>query len=228
MLQILYEDNHLLAINKPAGIAVQGDESGDTPLSDIVKDYIKEKYHKPGEVYLGVLHRLDRPVAGVVLFAKTSKAAARVSEMFREKTINKTYWAIVERKPPKPDDILTDYIWKDKKANRAYCYKKEKKDSQWAELSYHQLEEADNLYLLEVKPHTGRPHQIRAQLSSIGCTILGDTKYGSKLPMRDRSICLLARRLEFMHPVKNEPMVIESKLPDNKFWKKFVNTMQAK
>ncbi len=221
MLNVIYEDNHLIAVHKPAGIPVQGDETGDTPLSDMVKEYIKYKYKKPGEVYLGVLHRLDRPVEGVVIFARTSKSAARMSEMFREKTITKTYWAIVEKKPPLPSGVLTDYIWKDKKANRSYCYKKEKKDSQWAQLTYKTLEEADGLYLLEVNPLTGRPHQIRAQLSHMGCIILGDTKYGSKLPLKDRSISLLARKIAFVHPVQNTQMVLDSFKPQGKWWKKF-------
>ncbi len=221
MINILYEDNHILAVNKPPGIPVQGDETEDTPLCDMVKEYIKYKYKKPGEVYLGVLHRLDRPVEGVVLFARTSKAAARMSEMFKERTITKTYWAIVEKKPAKPEGTLIDYIWKDKKANRSYCYKKEKKESKLAQLDYKTLEEADGLYLLEVKPLTGRSHQIRAQLSHMGCVILGDTKYGSKFPLKDRSICLLARKVAFVHPVKNTPMLIDCNKPQGKWWKKF-------
>lgn len=218
---ILYEDNHLIAVQKRAGVPVQGDETGDTPLVDMVMEYIRQKYQKPGNVYVGLLHRLDRPVAGLVLFAKTSKAAARMSEMFRDKTIAKTYLAIVERKPPIPADTLTDYIWKDKKDNKVYCYKKEKKESKWAQLEYKQIASADNLYLLEVNPLTGRPHQIRAQLSNIGCSIVGDTKYGSRLPLRDRTICLLAWKLKFIHPVSKEPVVIKSKVPSGKFWLKF-------
>jgi 23S rRNA pseudouridine1911/1915/1917 synthase len=224
-MQILYEDNHLIAVHKPAGIPVQEDESGDTPLSEMVKEYIKKKYRKPGEVYLGVLHRLDRPVAGVVLFARTSKAAARVSEMFREKKMVKTYLAIVDKKPPNPEGTLTNYIYKDKDANRSHCYVKEKPGSQWAELDYKQVEEADGQYLLEVSPKTGRPHQIRAQLSAMGCVIHGDLKYGAKEPMKDKSICLLARKLEFMHPVRDEKITIISKIPPDKAWGRFLSNV---
>lgn len=220
---IIYEDNHIIVVNKKAGIPVQGDESGDISLFDIVQQYIKEKYNKPGAVYLGLVHRIDRPVAGLVLLAKTSKASSRLSEMFRERKIKKTYLAICERQPPELEGTIINYIWKDKDANRAYCYDKEKKGSKLAELNYTLLREVNGHFLLEVNPITGRPHQIRAQLSNMGCVIVGDTKYGSKMPINDRSLCLLAWKLEFIHPVKLTKMEIMAPFPANKFWQRFGN-----
>lgn len=218
---ILLEDNHLIIVQKPAGIPTQGDESGDISMFELVQQYIKVKYEKPGDVYLGMVHRLDRPVSGLVMFAKTSKAASRLSEMFRDRRIEKTYLAVLDDQPPKLEDTLKDYIWKDKDANRAYCSKKESKGSKLAVLDYKQLQESGHNYLLEVKPHTGRPHQIRAQLANIGCPIVGDNKYGSKVPLKDRSICLVARRLKFIHPVRKEPIEIVSHTPTGRFWQKF-------
>lgn len=218
---VIYEDNHTIIVHKPVGIPVQPDDTGDTSLFELVQEFVKDKYNKPGAVYLGLVHRIDRPVSGLVLFARTSKAASRYSEIFRDRTVEKTYLAIVEKQPPKLQDSLEDYIWKDKDANRAYCYKKEKKGSKLAKLDYRLIAEVNGAYLLEVKPHTGRPHQIRAQLSNIGCPIVGDTKYGSKTPLNDRSICLLARRLKFRHPVKDQPVEVLSRNPDGRFWKKF-------
>jgi 23S rRNA pseudouridine1911/1915/1917 synthase len=218
---VLFEDNHIIIIQKTAGIPTQGDETGDLSLFEMVQQYIKVKYNKPGDVYLGLVHRVDRPVSGLVMFAKTSKAASRLSEMFREHTIEKTYLAIVANQPPKEEDTLTNYIWKDKEANRAYCYNKEKKGSKKAVLDYKQLQQVGKEYLLEVKPHTGRSHQIRAQLANMGCPIVGDIKYGSKANVEDRSICLLARRLKFIHPVKKTPLEIVSRTPEGRFWQKF-------
>lgn len=218
---IIYEDNHLIVVHKHGGTPVQDDETGDISLAKMVEDYIRIKYNKPGNVYVGLVHRIDRPVSGLVIFAKTSKAASRLSEMFREKQVEKTYLAIVSKQPPKMEDTLTDYIWKDKEANRAYTYKKEKKGSKWAQLTYRQVAEVNGSYLLEVKPLTGRPHQIRAQLAGMGCPIVGDAKYGSPLPQNDRSICLLARRVKLIHPVKKEPLEILSRDPQGRFWQKF-------
>ena len=220
-MQVLYEDNHTLAVYKPAGIPVQSDETGDISLFELAKEYIKKKYKKPGEVYLGLVHRIDRPVSGIVLFARTSKAAARYSEMFRSRSMEKTYLAIVEKRPADNEGILKNYLWKDSGANRVYWYDKEKKGSKLAELEYSLLQEVDNKFLLEVKPLTGRSHQIRAQLAAIRCPIIGDTKYGSKIPLNDRSICLLAYRLSFIHPVKKDRINITSPIPENKFWNRF-------
>ena len=218
---ILFEDNHIIIVQKPAGIPVQEDESGDVALFDLVMEFIRNKYDKPGNVYLAVVHRIDRPVQGLVMFAKTGKAAARLSEMFRDRKIEKTYLAITAKQPPKLEDTLIDYIWKDTTTNRSYCYKKEKKGSKKAELHYKYVQESGKNYLIEVKPVTGRPHQIRAQLANIGCPIVGDAKYGSHMPLNDRSICLIARRLKFIHPVKNTPLEVVSRTPKGKFWQKF-------
>ncbi|RYD80616.1 MAG: RluA family pseudouridine synthase [Sphingobacteriales bacterium] len=218
---IIFEDNHIIIVQKPAGIAVQEDESGDVALFDLTLEFIRQKYNKPGNVYLAVVHRIDRPVQGLVMFAKTSKAAARLSEMFRDRTIEKTYLAITAKQPPQLEGTLIDYIWKNTSENRSYCYKKEKKGSKKAELSYKYHQESGKNYLLIVNPVTGRPHQIRAQLSNIGCPIVGDVKYGSHLPLNDRSVCLVARRLKFIHPVKNTELEVVSRTPKGKFWQKF-------
>ncbi len=218
---IIFEDNHIIIVQKPSGIAVQEDESGDVALFDLVMEFIRQKYDKPGKVYLAVVHRIDRPVQGLVMFAKTSKAAARLSEMFRDRKIEKTYLAITAKQPPQLEGTLIDYIWKDTSANRSYCYKKEKKGSKKAELHYKYLQESGKNYLLQINPVTGRPHQIRAQLSGIGCPIVGDAKYGSHMPLNDRSICLVARRLKFIHPVKNTSLEVVSRTPKGKFWQKF-------
>ena len=218
---IILEDNHLIVVHKQAGVPVQGDDSGDRTLDEMVKDYIRVKYSKPGEVYLGLIHRLDRPVAGLVAMARTSKAAARMSEMFRERKIEKTYLAIVEAEPKKHQDTLTGYIWKDPEANRAYVNNQERKGAKLATLDYRLLQEMNGAFLLEVKPDTGRPHQIRAQLSHMGCPIVGDNKYGSKVPVKDRSIYLLARRLKFEHPVKKHQVELLSRNPHGPYWQKF-------
>jgi len=222
-IPILFEDNHFVALLKPSGMPTQGDETGDKPLVDFVQDYLKITYNKPGEAYLALLHRLDRPVSGIVIFAKTSKAAARFSEMLQKREIKKTYFAIVQKKPVPEAAQLTDFIWKDPAENRSYCYKKEKKGSKVAILDYAYVTSAESnaMHLLEVNPLTGRSHQIRAQLSNIGCDILGDVKYGNRFPLRDRSICLHAFKLNFIHPVKKTPIEIMAPVPKGKGWEKF-------
>lgn len=221
MLTILYEDNHLLAINKESGTLVQGDATGDKPLVDSCKDYIKEKYQKPGDVFLGVVHRLDRPVTGVVVFARTSKALERMNELFRNRDTQKTYWALVGKKPASPQGTLVHWLIKDEKKNKTTAYAKENPAGQRSELSYQLIAQKAGVFLLAVKPITGRPHQIRVQLASLGCPIVGDVKYGYDKPNEDGSICLHARSLEFIHPVKKEPMIITADQPKNQFWKPF-------
>ena len=213
-IEVLYEDNHIIAINKKSSDIVQGDKTGDTPLNEIVKHYIKIKYNKPGDVYLGTIHRIDRPVSGVVLFAKTSKALERLNKMFKEKTIQKTYWAIVKNKPEKNTDHLIHYLRKNTKNNKSSAYIQPKGDAKKSELKYKLVHEFNNFYLLEVTPYTGRHHQIRVQLSAIGCPIKGDLKYGFNRSNKDASISLHARKIEFIHPVKKEPVSITA--PANK------------
>jgi 23S rRNA pseudouridine1911/1915/1917 synthase len=218
---VLYEDNHLLVINKPAGELVQGDETGDEPLVERCKKYIKEKYNKPGEVFLGVVHRLDRPVSGVVVFARTSKALQRMNEQFRDRQTRKTYWAIVKNKPMETSGTLVHWLVKNEKNNKVTAFPKDNKDGQRSELSYQLLKHQSGFYLLEVNPVTGRPHQIRVQLSSIGCPIVGDIKYGFDKPNSDKSICLHALQLQFMHPVKKENISIQAAPPKNELWNLF-------
>ncbi len=224
-LQILYEDNHLIAINKPAGFLVQGDQTGDMPLTENVKDYIKLRYNKPGEVFLGVIHRLDRPVSGVLLFARTSKALTRMNELFKERAVEKTYWAVTMNQPDPISGKLVHYLDKDREKNKVLLLEKPSRrhpDAKLAELSYEVLGRLGQHVLLQVRPVTGRPHQIRAQLASIGCPIRGDIKYGSTQPNRDNNIHLHCRRLSFVHPVKQEPVVIEAPLPENNdVWRMF-------
>ncbi|MEZ4886868.1 MAG: RluA family pseudouridine synthase [Chitinophagales bacterium] len=220
---ILYEDNHLIAINKPAGMLVQGDKTGDIPLSEYVKQYIKEKYKKQNNVYLGVTHRIDRPVSGVLLFARTSKALARLNKMFQEKTIQKTYWAVVKNHPPKMEDTLVHYLIKDQVRNKSKAYPTETKGTKRAETHYKWLHSSDNYHLLEMKPLTGRHHQIRVQLAAIDCPIKGDLKYGFKRTNKDASIHLHARQIEFIHPVSQEPIVITASPPKEVVWDAMVS-----
>lgn len=217
-LQILYEDNHLIVVNKRPGDIVQGDKTGDLPLSEVVKKYIKEKYNKPGNVYLGVAHRLDRPTSGIVVFAKTSKALPRLNKMFAEKAAKKTYWAVVKNLPEKQQDTLTHWMKRNTKQNKSYANSKEVPDSKKAILAYRIIKKLDNFYLLEVDLKTGRHHQIRAQLTAIGCPIKGDLKYGFDRSNKNGSIHLHARRLSFLHPVKNEPMDFTAPTPDDSVW----------
>lgn len=218
-MTILYEDNHLVIVNKQAGEIVQGDKTGDTPLSDIVKDWLKEKYNKPGNVYLGVAHRLDRPVSGVVLFAKTSKALPRLNKMFAEHNkVNKTYWAIVQNRPQEPQGTLTHWLTRQEKNNTARAYDREVPGSKKAVLDYELIASGDRYHLLEIHLHTGRHHQIRCQLAKIGCPIKGDLKYGAPRSNPDGSISLHARTLTLEHPVNHESISVTAPVPDDKLW----------
>lgn len=217
-LQILYEDNHIIAVNKRAGDIVQGDKTGDNPLSDIVKAYIKDKYNKPGNVYLGVVHRLDRPTTGLVIFAKTSKILPRLNQLFVSKNIHKTYWAIVKNEPPKPQRTLINWLRKNPKNNKASVFNGEVENGKKAILHYKTLKKLERYYLLEINLETGRHHQIRAQLSSIGCPIKGDLKYGFDRSNNDAGIHLHARHISFIHPVKNTEINITAPLPDDPVW----------
>ena len=216
MLEVLYEDNHLIAINKKSGDIVQGDKTGDAPLSDFVKAYIKKKYNKPGEVFLGSIHRLDRPTSGIVLYARTSKALTRMNEQFRNKEVQKTYWAVVENSPPNTSGTLESYLQKNQKQNKSYITKGS--DGKHAILDFKLLKKLDNFYHLEIKPKTGRHHQIRVQLAHIGCIIKGDLKYGAERSNKDASIHLLAQKLEFIHPVKKETITITAPAPKDSVW----------
>jgi 23S rRNA pseudouridine1911/1915/1917 synthase len=221
MLNVIFEDNHLIAINKKSSDIVQGDKTGDVPLSEHVKRYLKEKYNKPGEVYCGVIHRLDRPVSGVVLFAKTDKALSRMNEMFRTREITKTYWAIVGTKPEQDSGKLIHYLKKNEKTNKSHATNFEVKDSLKSETDYKLIASSDRYFLLEVVPQTGRHHQIRVQLATMGCIIKGDLKYGAPRSNKDASISLHARKLEFIHPVKKEPVTIIAEVPEDPLWKAF-------
>tara|TARA_Y100001954_G_scaffold226256_1_gene267885 strand:+ start:3350 stop:4012 length:663 start_codon:yes stop_codon:yes gene_type:complete len=216
MIEVLYEDNHLIAVNKKSGDIVQGDKTRDKPLSDFVKTYIKKKYKKSGNVFLGSIHRLDRPTSGIVLFARTSKALIRMNEQFRNKEVQKTYWAVVENLPPKEKGTLENYLHKNQKQNKSYVSKG--KGGKHSVLEYKLIKKLNNYYHLEIKPKTGRHHQIRVQLSEIGCVIKGDLKYGAKRSNRDASIHLLAQKLEFVHPVKKEKIVLQVNPPKDVIW----------
>lgn len=220
-LQILYEDNHLIAVNKRPSDIVQGDKTGDEPLSEKVKSYLKKKYNKPGDVYLGVIHRLDRPVSGVVLFARTSKAAARLSKLFQEKEVQKTYWGVVKNKPKKTSGKLEHWLLKNQKQNKSYPVDENRNGAKKAELEYKLICSSNNYHLLEVKPITGRHHQIRAQLTAIGCPVKGDLKYGFDRSNKDGSIHLHAHKIEFTHPVKKELLTIIAKPPEDVLWNTF-------
>lgn len=218
-LQVLHEDNHIIIVNKRAGDIVQGDKTGDKPLSEVVKSYLKDKYNKEGNVYLGVVHRLDRPTTGIVMFAKTSKALPRLNKLFAEKTAKKTYWALVKNQPPKTEDKLVHWLKKNPKNNKSTAYAKEVDGGKKAILHYQLKQTLDNFYLLEIDLETGRHHQIRVQLASIGCPIKGDLKYGFDRSNKDASISLHARTLRFIHPVKKEEVIITAPLPNDSLWK---------
>lgn len=217
-MEIVYEDNHLIIVYKHSGEIVQGDKTGDVPLSEDVKCYLKEKYQKPGNVFLGVVHRLDRPVAGLVVFAKTSKALTRLNKMFRDGEVHKTYWAITKNLPPQSEGTLTDWLVRNEKQNKSYAYDHEVPHSKKAILKYRLIGQSDHYCLLEVNLMTGRHHQIRCQLAQMGCPIKGDLKYGAQRSNPDGSICLLAHHVEFVHPVSKQLISLDSPLPEDKLW----------
>jgi 23S rRNA pseudouridine1911/1915/1917 synthase len=219
-MKVLYEDNHIIAVSKTCHEIVQGDKTGDTPLSETVKAYIKEKYQKPGEVFLGVTHRLDRPTTGVVLFARTSKALSRLNEMFKShEKIKKTYWAIVQSPPPTPQGRLENYLWRNEKQNKSFVVKPDSRDAKHAVLSYKTIAQSERYILLEINLETGRHHQIRCQLSAIGSPIKGDLKYGAKRSNPDGGISLHARKIEFIHPVSKVSISIIAPVPDDTLWR---------
>ena len=218
-LQVLFEDNHILIVNKRAGDITQGDKTGDKPLSEVVKEYVKDKYNKPGNVFIGTVHRLDRPTSGIVIFARTSKALERLNKMLRDKVIQKTYWAIVKNQPKVKTDTLTNFLKKDSKKNKSFVYKKEIEGSKKATLHFKVIQQLDNYSLLEVDLETGRHHQIRTQLSHIGSPIKGDLKYGFDRSNKDGSISLHARKINFIHPVTKEIITIIAPTPTDPIWK---------
>ena len=226
-MTVLYEDNHIIAVNKTCNEIVQGDKTGDTPLSETVKAYIKQKYNKPGEVFLGVTHRLDRPTSGVVLFARTSKALTRLNEMFKShEQIRKTYWAIVQGTPKVPEARLENWLVRNEAQNKSYIAKPGAKEAKQAVLSYKTLVRGDYYTLLEVNLETGRHHQIRCQLAAIGCPVKGDLKYGAKRSNPDGGICLHARRIEFVHPVSKQEICITAPVPDDALWHALTSQIQ--
>lgn len=220
-MQVIYEDNHIIIVNKSSSEIVQGDKTGDTPLSETVKAYLKEKYQKPGNVFLGVVHRLDRPVSGLVVFAKTSKALTRLNEMFRNGEVHKTYWAIVQNMPASPQGELVHWMVRNEKQNKSYAYTSERKDAKKAILGYEVIAHSQNYHLIQVALKTGRHHQIRCQLAKMGCPIKGDLKYGAPRSNPDGSICLHSRSVQFIHPVSKETIYVEAPLPDSNLWRAF-------
>ena len=219
--RILFEDNHLIAINKKSSEIVQGDRTGDSTMPDAIKVYLKDKYNKPGNVFCGVIHRLDRPTSGVILFARTSKGLERMNKQFRDQQTSKTYWAILENKPPNEQGILINYLKKNEKQNKSYVTSKDTKGSKEAILNYRLISSSERYHLVEVELETGRHHQIRTQFSKIGCCIKGDLKYGAKRSNRDGSICLHSRQLKFNHPTTKDEICIVAPIPQNTFWDLF-------
>lgn len=224
-MTVLYEDNHIIIVNKTVSEIVQGDKTGDKPLSEIVKEWIKEKYNKPGNVFCGVTHRLDRPVSGIVIFAKTSKSLTRLNEMFKNKEINKTYWAIVKNRPKTNEGTLINYLVKNEKQNKSYAYNVEKPNSKKAILHYKLASESERYNLLEINLETGRHHQIRCQLAQMNCVIKGDLKYGADRSNPDGGISLHARKVSFIHPVSKELIEVVAPTPDENLWKAFENQL---
>ncbi len=220
-MEVVYEDNHIIIVNKRSGEIVQGDKTGDTTLADTVKAYLKEKYNKPGNVFVGVVHRLDRPVGGLVVLARTSKALSRLNEMFRTGNVHKTYWAITRNKPAEDEGELVHWLVRNEKQNKSYAYDREVPQSKRAVLRYKVIGRNDNYFLLEVKLLTGRHHQIRCQLAAIGCPIKGDLKYGARRSNPDGSISLLSRHVEFVHPVSKQTVSVDAALPDDTVWESF-------
>lgn len=218
-MRVVYEDNHVIIVHKESGEIVQGDKTGDKPLSETVKDYIRDKYHKPGNVFLGVVHRLDRPVTGLVVFARTSKALSRLNDMFRNGEVHKTYWAITRNKPAEDEGTLVNWIVRNEKQNKSYVYDKEVPGAKRAELKYRVIAHTENYHLLEVHLLTGRHHQIRCQLAHMGCAIKGDLKYGAPRNNPDGSISLLSREVAFIHPVSKKEIKAESLIPDDRLWR---------
>ena len=224
-MTVVYEDNHIIIVNKTASEIVQGDKTGDVPLSETVKQYLKEKYHKPGNVFIGVTHRLDRPVSGLVVFAKTSKALSRLNEMFKNSEVKKTYWAIVKQTPAETEGELVNYLVRNEKQNKSYAYDTEKPGSKKAILHYRLIARSDNYSLLEVDLKTGRHHQIRCQLAKMGCPIKGDLKYGFPRSNPDGSICLHARRVRFVHPVSKELIDVVVPVPSDNLWRSLTSSL---
>ncbi len=220
-MEVVYEDNHLVIVSKNCSEIVQGDKTGDKPLSETVKEYLKEKYHKPGNVFLGVVHRLDRPVSGLVIFARTSKALSRLSEMFRNGEVHKTYWAIVKQKPAKEEGELVNWMTRNERQNKSYAYDREVPHSKKAILDYKVIGQSDRYTLLEIDLKTGRHHQIRCQLAKMGCPIKGDLKYGFPRSNPDGGISLLSRKVWFIHPVSKKRIEVEAPLPEDKLWQCF-------
>ncbi len=220
-MQVVYEDNHIIIVYKESGEIVQGDKTGDEPLSEMVRQYLKEKYQKPGNVFLGVVHRLDRPVSGLVLFARTGKALTRLNEMFRKGEVHKTYWAITRRAPRVSEGTLHHWLLRNERQNKSYAYDHEVPGSKEALLRYRLIGHSERYFLLEVNLLTGRHHQIRCQLAAMGCTIRGDLKYGDKRSNPDGSISLLARHVEFVHPVSKKIVAVDSPLPHDALWQQF-------
>src|SRR5690554_5416580 len=226
-IDVIYEDNHLIAVNKASGDITQGDKTGDEPLPEKVKRWLAKKYDKKGNVFCGVIHRLDRPTSGVVIFSKTSKALSRMNELFKKQAVQKVYWAIVESKPKEDSGSLLDYLKKNNKQNKSYSVKKGTPEAKEAVLDYELLAASDRYFLLEVRPKTGRHHQIRMQLANIGCIIKGDVKYGAKRSNKDGSISLHAKSAGFVHPVKKEPIEITADIPNDPLWKWFEKEVKS-